>query len=462
MSTETFTNELPACATAPDNATATELGSGSFPAAPATVSNPIDSISSDSGGGLIRRALPFLTTVGFAFGIVGLQLAQGVLLARLLGPEGRGEYATIVLYVQVLLYIGLFGGLEVVCRYAADGKVDLAKLRRSALWLGVTTGTVTMLAVIVCSLVAIPQAKQSLIPLAVLCSLSMIGQHIVLIMTAVDRGAGQFMAYNWRRLIAAAAFPVLLLTAALFLDVDSHVACYAFVIGSFLSVIACVVGLPKPVTGPNQPAVGSLIRESRPYAASMFVTELFERLDLLLVMWLVTLETQGFYAAMVPAVYPLTVIPNTLGVFLFNAGAKKENNLAKSDVVRVLVGSLLVQTISAGLFMLVISDLVRLVYGEAYQGAVIFALWLAPVSAIRGIIQGLDSYVKGLGRPLAAVRCRLVAAAVLLAVSFALFDRYGAVAIAMGALAGQVVCFVWLSGIVFWGSGGDDSQVAVV
>ncbi|MEM9643599.1 MAG: hypothetical protein AAF989_01285, partial [Planctomycetota bacterium] len=52
------------------------------------------------------RKRTFLATVGFAFGVVALQMGQGILLFRLLGAEGRGEYATTVLYVQMLLYVG--------------------------------------------------------------------------------------------------------------------------------------------------------------------------------------------------------------------------------------------------------------------------------------------------------------------------------------------------------------------
>ncbi|WP_238383198.1 hypothetical protein [Rubripirellula obstinata] len=83
--------------------------------------------------------LKFVWTVGFAFAIVALQLGQGILLARLLGPVGRGAYAAAVLYVQMLLYIGLLGGLEVICRHAANPSINQQKLRRAALWLGLTT-----------------------------------------------------------------------------------------------------------------------------------------------------------------------------------------------------------------------------------------------------------------------------------------------------------------------------------
>ena len=191
----------------------------------------------------------FVWTVGFAFAIVALQLGQGILLARLLGPEGRGAYATAVLYVQMLLYIGLFGGLEVICRYAAIETTDQNRLRRSALWLGLTTGAITTAVVIALNFTALPEAKRVLLPVALICGLSVVGQHVMLIMTAVDRGSGEFGKYNLRRFIAAAAFPALLLIAAVVMQIDVMTASILFVIASLISMAACVIGLPQAFSG---------------------------------------------------------------------------------------------------------------------------------------------------------------------------------------------------------------------
>ena len=181
----------------------------------------------------------------------------------------------------------------------------------------------------------------------------------------------------------------------------------------------------------------------------MLVTDLFERLDLLLVLWLAPLIEQGFYAAMVPAVYPLTVIPNTLGLFLFNAGADKSKKLRRTDIHRILGSSLAIQTISTVVFMLLIGFLVTLLYGDEYKPAVEFAFWLAPVAAIKGVLQGLDSYLKGRGRPLAPIKARGFSILVMIVAAVILVPQLGTVAIAMSALAGQVVCLIWLSAIVY-------------
>ena len=271
----------------------------------------------------------------------------------------------------------------------------------------------------------------------------------MLIMTAVDRGRGEFGAYNTRRIIAAASFPALLLITHLLFGMSLPVACVLFVIASIISMAACVFRLPRPLTGESEPAVKGLLRECRPYALNMFATDLFDRLDLLLVTWLVSLQDQGFYAAMVPAVYPLTVIPNTMGLFLFNAGADQQSRLTRSHVHRILATSLAIQTVCTIVFMLLIGFVVRLLYGESFAPAVEFALWLAPVAAIKGILQGLDSYVKGRGKPLASIGCRVVAALTVIAVTWLLIGDYGAVAIAMAALVGQILCLIWLSAIVY-------------
>lgn len=396
-----------------------------------------------------RIATQFISTVGMAFGIVGLQMGQGILLARILGPVGRGEWATAVFFSQLLLYIGLLGGLEVICRHAAKAELNSTKLRRAALKLGLTTGAITTAIACIFCVLALPAGKQFLIPVAILCSLAIAGQQVMLIMTAVDRGRGDWNAYNVRRVIAAAAFPALLLIVHLVFGVTLQIACWLFVLASILSVLACVWGVGNPLRGPSYPAVAPLLKESRPYALSMFATDLFERLDLLLILWFAGLQDQGFYAAMVPVAYPLTVLPNTMGLFLFNAGADQKKRLTVKDVHRILASSLAAQTVCTIVFMLLISTAVNLLYGPAFAPAVQFALWLAPVAAIKGILQGLDSYVKGRGKPLAPIVCRIVAAVLMIVLTWILLPIHGAVAIAMAALAGQVLCLIWLSAIIY-------------
>ena len=396
-----------------------------------------------------RRVLPMATTVGVSFGIVALQLAQGILLARLLGPQGRGEYAAAVLFPQLLLYAGLFGAVEVVCRYAANNRFNRKSLRRSAGRLSLMTGIATTLLVIMCIFLGMPLDKRYLLPLAMLCSLSIIGQHATLVLTAVDRGSGDFARYNRNRLIAATAFPILLALWAVFAQTTLLSTCVLLVIATLLSTVPCFIGIKDRPGDEEAPPALQLGKEGSPYGLSMLATDLFERLDLLLMLWLTSLVTQGFYNAMVPVAYPLTVIPNTLGMYLFNTGAREGGGLTVSRVRHILVFSFLLQIATTIGFLILVGPVVRFVYGVEFAPAVVFAMWLAPVAAIKGIVQGLESYIKGRGRPMATIGLRVFSAVAMLASIALLYPITNVLSIVQGSLVGQVVCVIGLSLIVY-------------
>jgi antigen flippase len=422
---------------------------------PALPKPPYEAVS------LLQRALPLVTTVGVSLGIVLLQLAQGVLLARLLGPEGRGEYAAATLYSQMLLYVGLFGGIEVICRYAADESVDRASLRRSAFRLAMITGVLSTLVVLACVAFGLPAEKRYLWPLALICALSVTGQQMTLLLSAVDRGGGDFNRYNRIRLIAAAAFPgALCLWVAIF-EATLLSACWLLVFASVISVLPCLFATDPSVHG-AQPAPDAtrLLHEGRPYAVSMLVTDMLERLDLLLMLWLTPIVTQGYYSAMIPVAYPLTIIPNTLGLFLFNAGARQGGRLSVKRVHHILGWSLGIQALLTLAFVLLVGPVVAFVYGKEFSPAVIFAMWLAPVAAIKGIVQGLESYVKGRGRPLATIRIRVISAVAMLIVIAAFYRATGVLSIIQGSLVGQVVCLLGLAAIVYKDAIGAESKEA--
>src|SRR5437899_17911 len=66
-----------------------------------------------------RRPLHTLHTVITTVTIIGLGLITSVLLARYLGPNGRGEVAAVMLWPMLLTYISSTGLISATLYYAA-------------------------------------------------------------------------------------------------------------------------------------------------------------------------------------------------------------------------------------------------------------------------------------------------------------------------------------------------------
>ena len=67
-----------------------------------------------------------IATVSTTFVVFVIFAVQGVLMARLLGPEKRAEYGTAILYTQTFTYIGLLGSLLAIAGHAARNGAGLA------------------------------------------------------------------------------------------------------------------------------------------------------------------------------------------------------------------------------------------------------------------------------------------------------------------------------------------------
>ena len=165
------------------------------------------------GGELFSVVATFATTLT----IFGIYLGQGIIIARLLGAAGRGEFGTSIYFPRdILLYAGLLGGIEIVNSYASRGTFDTVRLKFSAARMGLFSGILTASVAAVISIFALWMVgKSQLIPFSLLCCLFLPWEHMQLTVSAVDRGAKAYARYNVNRLIFALSFP--LLVCAVFL-----------------------------------------------------------------------------------------------------------------------------------------------------------------------------------------------------------------------------------------------------
>lgn len=388
------------------------------------------------------KLINFAVTLGASVGTFAFFALQGILLARMLGPEQRGVFASAVMFPQALLYLGLLGAPELFAGYAAEGKAN-APLRRSAACYGLVAGLVSAVACILLNLWLIPGAMREALPLAILCALTMPLQQIRLAVQAVDHGQRELPRYNRVRLLASATFPALLLVAFCIGTHDLQTACVLFVVAQILSLGLVQFGMDGSWIGELAVSIPQALSEARGLMGAWFSTELLERLDLVLMMVLVAQqETLGHYAAAVPIAALMIIVPNAVGLYAFNRGARQDERLTTRDAWQVLALGVVVQLLCAACLAAAMPWLIGLFYGPSFEPTVMFAWLLIPAGIFRGLLQACDSYLRARKKPGIGVRARALSIPILLIVSFTASAWVGPAAIPLGLSIAQMVCFL--------------------
>jgi O-antigen/teichoic acid export membrane protein len=398
----------------------------------------------------VARHAPMLATVATSLSVVGLNAVQGILLARLLGPSGRGAYSAVTFYTQTLVFIGLFGSTYVLARRAARAGNQLGPLRNAAVRYSLFSGAATLVAVWVLASVALPAEKRHLLPLCFVCACLLPIEHLRRTLLAIDQGAGRFSRYNAGQLLNAAALPLLLVSVWAIGNAPLN-----WVIG--LTIIAPCIGLllcgvlgrtPRLSWSPASPSVAVLAREGKPYWLSVVVDDLFGRLDMLLILWLASLPVQGYYAAAVPAAGLLCSAPSALALFTFNAGAKASGTVPLKKVLGLAGSVVALQSASALLLAWLLKPVMLLVYGSRFEAAVPFALALLPANALYGCTQVAEGYLRGRNRNRMSIWSRLLACLSMAAAAMGLWPTWQMMSIPAAFAVGQATILLCLSAAV--------------
>lgn len=252
--------------------------------------------------------------------------------------------------------------------------------------------------------------------------------------------------FNAGRIVAAAALPVLLAVAWLTGDITARLAVWLLIPATFLGLAFRLAWSDDyRLWRAGSPSVAVLLREGRPYALSVVVTEVFNNLDLLLMLWLANFTQQGLYAAALPAVRLLCVAPEALAVFAFNAGAKHARPLSVGRLLAAAAGTILVQALAAAAYWTVLGYLIILVYRQPFAGAIVFATALLPAMVFQGCMVIADAYMRGRGQAHVGVWARLAGAVTMGAAAFALYVPCRELAVPLAASVGSGVAVVWLA-----------------
>lgn len=350
--------------------------------------------------GSFRNQIGLTASTNILIAMIGV--GTGIAAARILGPEGRGELAAILLWPMTIGTLAPLGIPEALVYFTAREPRSAGRFLGSSLALGLALSLIAILAsYLVLPVLLSAQSTRVLDTARVL--LFMIP---VLVLGGLPlyllRGKQEFRAWNLCRVLPALGWIGVLTAAAIGGWGARRVA---------LGYLIITVTLIVPVFAITYPKLGGRVRArvtdwrpllsfGLPNTLSAIPQMINLRLDQMLIVASLEPTQLGLYTAAIAWSGGLQPILTAIGTILFPrvAAAKTSEERRQTLVSGTAAGT--TAALLLGLLVLVATPTVLpLIFGESFRQAVNVALVLVPASAILGLNLILEEGLRGLGAP---------------------------------------------------------------
>lgn len=375
---------------------------------------------------------------------VAANFLVGVIIARALGPVGKGAYALVLQIVGVLVVVLGFGLTTANIYFVASKRVRAKTATANSLWLLVGTGA---LATVICLLfIAGPFAPDPPYSLAMslVASALFVSTTLFAWLGAVAVGLSGLRP----RAIGGICSVVAVLAGAAVLwrlGVLSALLVVALGVAGQTIAAAVVLWFERGRMFSLRPSIAAL-KSMVSYSAKSYVVELVNyihlRLDIILLGWITTAATVGVYSVGVSFAEIARYVPGVVGAALFARASQvagDEGSALSARMSRLTVPLVLG---SVALFALVGPWAVPAVFGEPFAGAVPVFLVLMPGVAAISIAEVPSSYL--FSRQVIYWRTSAVVVIVNIVVNLIAIPRFGA----LGAAAASSLTYSLLTAII--------------
>ena len=386
----------------------------------------------------------FLETYATTLGVQGFTLIQGIVLARVLGADGRGEYAAIVLWPIILGNCGLFGSRMSITRaIASSGATSIV---RAGLILSLILSGISVLVGVALLPALMPASRDELLWITKIFMVIYIPAFIFSSnLAALDHGRGNFSRLNLFRALLSPV-NVLILLALIVLgraDLPSCVIAAAAALWVVCVGRAVLLLRETPLLGPIA-SLRSLVRKSVPFALTGVLGQVNHRSDRILLLWLMTDVELGLYVVAYGVASVVAQAPKSIGLISVTVAAQEREREGYTLVARMFRSATVLAVLMAIGTAGIIYWALPLMYGVDFSAARLTAVILCAAFVPLGLNSLLAQTMAGQGKPLAGMMARMLGTLIMAIVAYLLKDSMGVNGVALGFLASQIVSLAGL------------------
>jgi O-antigen/teichoic acid export membrane protein len=330
-------------------------------------------------------------------------VAMTVLVARALGPSGRGLVAIGIAITLTLVQLGTLGLVTANPYFVARDHRVTTKLITNSLWIAAGLGVI-LIALGAAFKAGFPGATRGLEWPETLAALAAIPFALASpFLQSLLLGQGRIIPYNTVELIQAGLVLSALAVGLFALDFGVFGVLAVLACGYLVGVITSIAFLRAHAGPPSRPdlelARATLKYGLRAYAATV-LSFLVIRLDVFLVNSYLGSVEAGLYSIAAALAEGIYLLPVVVGLNLFPRvarGGSAEQTAAVFRVVAVLYGAVVLVSVPLA------GPTVELLFGPDFDGAVELYYWLAPGIFFLGLLTILSNHFAGRGFPLQIV-----------------------------------------------------------
>ncbi len=394
------------------------------------------------------RHSDLVSTVATDLFLVALSTVSGILVARLLGPAGRGEFAIAILWPSMLAAFGMLGVKEALTFERARGNHPQAVLAGTAITLALCQSVLLVgFGALLIPLLTRTQSQE--VTRASLTFLLFIPTNLVAqVALGLLQGSLDLLVFNALRISVGMVY----LAALLLLWAMGAVTVWNVTVGLLIAntcTALMALGAILRKYGVRWVLDLGLIQRVYGYGLRSHVGSvssiLNQRADQMLMAVLITPEQMGWYAVAV-SVSSLARLPS--GAFAILTFPKVAGASPAEQHRLTSLYSRLNTTASSGiglLLMLLLPMLVPLVYGEAYAPSIVPAEILVVASIAVAVGQAWAGSLRGLGRPAEPAKAEIISLVVTVVGLALLLGPLGIV----GAALTSLVAYLMAAGFMY-------------
>lgn len=344
-------------------------------------------------------------------------ILQSIIVARLLGPEGKGLFTEITIYPSLIGSVAMLGLYTGIVRLSAKPNIRLSKNITKAI-LGCCT-ICGVVGSIICYFVnyEVFHNTDSIALAAQIYAIYVLIYTLNRGLSAFNNGTQNLKLFSISSVILYPTyfFPIILLWICGLVTVSTCI--YALLLANIISCAYLFIKNEEKLDGRKSFPIKWLFKYSIKFSIADFAEPIYLYFDKALLAIFLGAYDLGLYTIAISSGGLINLFSNTFSIKLFSDIANNQT----SNVAQYIRYNLILMGISAIVLSILFPIIIPLIYGKAYSPSVIPAIIALLICIVQGQTYILERSILATGRPFVGVIAKAISMGALAAVLLILY-----------------------------------------